>query len=374
MNEMSNNQKRLSNIELLRIISMLLVVTLHFLGRGGVNDSTILFSAEYFMANVWDAVAIVSVDLFVLISGYFLINSKFKPQKLIDIVVQVLTYSVSLYIICILLGIVEFSLSSFVKAFFPILTNQYWFATAYVALYIIFPFLNAGIHALTQKQHRNLCIILGMSLTLYLPSKALGENGTSVVWFICLYVFAAYLRLHYTPQNKVPIKAIVIYLISTAALPLSRYAISILAMMTTEQLLTYSKWFYKYNSIFVTVAAISLFIIFLNINIKGNRLNRLIGIVSPLTFGVYLIHNNPSIREFMWNAIDLPGMMNKLNIGVFVLCGIGIICGIFCICAGIEFIRLYIYKKIICTKFYKKIYNKISEIQNLHLIDKIFPG
>lgn len=362
---------RLSNIELLRIISMLLVVTLHFIGRGGVNDSAELFSKQYFMASVWDAVAIISVNLFVLISGYFLINSKFKPQKLIDIIVQVFTYSVLLYIICICAGIVEFSFRGFVEAFLPILTNQYWFATAYVALYIIFPFLNAGIHSLTKRQHRNLCIILGASLTLYLPSKALGESGTSVVWFICLYIFAAYLRLYYIPPKRISVKAVIVYLVSMAMLPISRYLISALSVMTTDNLLQYSKWFYKYNSIFVTISSLSVFVIFLNINIKNTRFKRIIGILSPLTFGVYLIHNNPSVRDYMWGMINLPDIMYKLNIVIFVLVGIGIICGIFCICAGIEYIRLCIYKKIICSVYYKIIYNKLSNIKRLCLIDKI---
>lgn len=89
---------RMANIELLRVLSMLMVVTLYFLGSGGVTDNAQAFTAPWFLDSVWNGFAIVSVNVYVLISGYFLINSKFKPQKLIDILVQVFTYSVGQFI------------------------------------------------------------------------------------------------------------------------------------------------------------------------------------------------------------------------------------------------------------------------------------
>ena len=360
-------KSRMANIELLRVIAMLMVVTLHFLGRGGVNSSATVLSGTWILATVWDSLAIISVDLYVLISGYFLIKSKFKTQKLIDIVIQVFSYSFILYVIFVVIGKNAFSISGFVKSIIPLLTNQYWFASAYVGLYILFPFLNKGLLAMSQKQHRNLCVILALMFTLYLPSKALQQNGTSIVWMVCLYVFAAYLRLYYKPQGKLTFKMIVCYIIPAILLPLSKIFITIAANVVSPSLLVYNGWFYKYNSIFVLWAAVALFVVFLNIRIENSNVSKAICFAGSLTFGVYLFHNNPTLREHLWKALDLPSIMNHWW---FFFAGVGIIIAIFIVSSVVELVRQKIYGLIIKSKLYLKIYEKIATSKVIEFISK----
>lgn len=363
----TNKKTRLANIELLRIIAMLMVVTLHFLGRGGVNSSATLLSGTWVIASVWDSIAIISVDIYILISGYFLIKSQFKMQKLIDIVLQVFTYSFVLYLIFVAIGKNEFSILGFLKACIPLLTNQYWFASAYVGLYILFPYINKALLSLNKKQHRNLCVILILLFTLYLPSTALQQNGTSIVWVICLYIFGAYLRLHYEPKGKLSFAMISLYLLPALLLPLSKIAITILSELMSPALLAYNGWFYKYNSILVVWSAIALFVIFLNIKIKGEKLSKVICYIGSLTFGVYLFHNNPSLRDHLWNNLDLPSIMNNWW---FVFAGIAIIMGIFIVSALVELVRQKIYKLAINNKLYSDIYNKIASCKLIKSINK----
>lgn len=361
------NKKRMANIELLRVISMLMVITLHFLGRGGINAGATVLSGTWVLASVWDSLAIISVDVYVLISGYFLIKSSFKIQKLIDIVLQVFIYSFVLYLFFVIIGKNTFSISGFIISVFPIMTNQYWFASAYVGLYILFPFLNKGLLAMTKKQHRNLCIILVLLFALYLPSKALGQNGTGIVWIICLYVFGSYLRLHYEPKGKLNFQIIAMYVVPAILLPLSKIIITIISAIISPSLLIYNGWFYKYNSILVLWAAVALFIVFLNIRISGERISKIICFAGSLTFGVYLFHNNPSLRDHLWNGLKLPSIMNNWW---FFLVGVLIIIGIFIISASVEFVRQKIYRLFINTKLYLKIYEKISLSKVVKLINK----
>ena len=358
---------RLANIELLRIIAMLMVVTLHFLGRGGVNAGATVLSGTWILATIWDGLAIISVDVYVLISGYFLIKSQFRMQKLIDIVLQVFSYSFIMYMILVIAGKNSFSVSGFVTAVLPILTNQYWFASAYVGLYILFPFLNKALLSINQKQHRNLCMILILMFTLYLPSTALQQSGTSIVWVICLYVFGAYIRLYYKPKGKLDWKMIAFYVVPATLLPLSKIFITVVAKYGVASLLKYNGWFYKYNSVFVVWAAIALFIVFLNIDIKGDKISRAVSSVGSLTFGVYLFHNNPSVRDHLWRALNLPSIMNNWW---FFFAGVLIIFAIFVVSALVEYVRQKIYSVVIKSKLYNDLYIKVSDSELSRLLNK----
>ena len=358
---------RLANIELLRIIAMLMVVTLHFLGRGGVNAGATVLGGTWILSTIWDGLAIISVDVYVLISGYFLIKSQFKMQKLIDIVLQVFSYSFIMYIIMIIIGKNSFSVSGFVTSVLPILTNQYWFATAYVGLYILFPFLNKALLSINQNQHRNLCIILILMFTLYLPSTALQQSGTGIVWIICLYVFGAYIRLYYRPKGKLNWKMVVLYIVPATILPLSKIFITIVAEYGFSSLLKYNGWFYKYNSVFVVWAAIALFVVFLNIRVNSEKISKIICSIGGLTFGVYLFHNNPSLRDHLWNALDLPSIMNNWW---FLLAGVGIIIIIFTVSALVELIRQKVYYVFINSRLYKNVYNMIASSKVIQFINR----
>ena len=109
------------------------------------------------------------VNLFVLISGYFLINSKFKFKKLLKLTTEVFFYSVTLYIVCIFLKITTFSIEEFKKVIFPISYNMYWFATTYIGLYLLSPFINKLLNNISRTEHKNLIYLLIILLLVCLP-------------------------------------------------------------------------------------------------------------------------------------------------------------------------------------------------------------
>lgn len=89
--------KRKANIELLRLIAMMMVVTIHYIGRVHILENVQMFSGDYFLFNFWNSVVVMAVNLFVIISGYFLIESRIRVQKLIDIVIEVFIRSLGGY-------------------------------------------------------------------------------------------------------------------------------------------------------------------------------------------------------------------------------------------------------------------------------------
>ena len=342
--------KRLANIELLRIVSMLMVVSLHYLSRGGVYDAAKPFSFTFVTTCIWDGFSVICLNIYMLISGYVLAESGFKYKRLVDMVIQVFTYSFGFYVLMVLFGQASFDPKGLLNAFFPILTSQYWFASVYVGLYLLTPFINKAIHTLTKKQHLTLCILLVLMFSLYLPAKVLGQTGYGIAWMVTMYIVGAYLRMHYKPGVKLKAKHIFMWLIPTAMLPLSRFAVLILGNILDKDLNVYSTWFYKNNSVLTVCAAVAFFIIFLHIQVKNVRAQKSITFFGPLTFGVYLVHNHPTLRTLIWDVANAPSYADTFY---FVFLGIITIVVIFLLSATVEFVRVELYNRLMRNRLYR---------------------
>lgn len=152
--------KRKSNIELLRIVSMLMIVTMHFLGHGGVIRSFDDVSAIQLICEFINGMCRVAVNCFILISGYFLIESKFKCEKVIKLGVEIWFYSILIYLILTLTGMVKVSFKDLIYAIFPISTNSDAFSIEYIIMYLLSPFMNIMIKGMDKKQFKSLMKIL----------------------------------------------------------------------------------------------------------------------------------------------------------------------------------------------------------------------
>mgnify|MGYP003300139632 CR=1 FL=1 len=75
--------KRKNGIELLRIISMLMIIVLHMLGHGGILSSVAPTQSKYYFCWSLEGFCYIAVNCFVLITGYFMSSSKLKIEKII---------------------------------------------------------------------------------------------------------------------------------------------------------------------------------------------------------------------------------------------------------------------------------------------------
>ena len=85
--------KRNSQIELLRIISMIMIVISHYTVHCNVDVVTLPLGINRFIMEA-SKLGNLGVILFVLITGYFTINQKqsFKLKKLVSLVFQTFIY------------------------------------------------------------------------------------------------------------------------------------------------------------------------------------------------------------------------------------------------------------------------------------------
>ena len=101
---------RQANFELLRIIAMFMVVILHW----NTNSGLLLdVGSPVTGAGVWslvtESVCIVAVNVYVLISGYFLSSCTFSFRRVAQVLVQTLFYTVLIPPVLALVGVLPWS-------------------------------------------------------------------------------------------------------------------------------------------------------------------------------------------------------------------------------------------------------------------------
>jgi surface polysaccharide O-acyltransferase-like enzyme len=187
---------------------MLLIVFLHSIDHSGVLEhAENCGTAMYFYVRFTYALCQVCVNIYIMLSGYFMVTSKFRLQKLVTLWMEAAFYSFVLKLLFMVTGQDAFSITSLVSCFFPILTGRYWFLTIYVGMYLVSPFLNTLIRAMDKRKHALLNVVLFaiMSVWVSLHPSVAGMNsggGWGLAWFVTLYITASWLRLYYTPSNK----------------------------------------------------------------------------------------------------------------------------------------------------------------------------
>lgn len=343
---MSNEKNRQSNIECLRILAMLLIVAHHFSVHGGGNFLE-QFTTNYVWTEFISSGGKVGVNLFVLITGYFCINKNPKISNIIFLWLNTFFYSTSLYLIFLCFGR-EFNLSECIKAFIPFTFNQYWFVTCYATLFILIPFINIFTRNATKEQYFKLLVILLVlwsvipSLIFIPPLYGNKWYFSSLGWFILLYLVSGYIRL-YGLTRKITNKKL--FTITGIML----FVIFVWIIFCNIQFSIGNTWwrhlfyFSEMNSITIFLISVSIFCLFLKIQVNNNYI---INFIASCMFGVYLIHDNNYVRPWLWkNFWEVSNHMSIPSLK-FILWSIYVICTTFVICIFIEALKKLLFNKI----------------------------
>jgi len=325
---------RNSNLELLRIISLVLIIANHYLIHGAINPSELPFSIQKVVTLFLAGGGKLGVCIFVLISGYFSAKSDFNLKRTVATIIKVWAFSVVLFFIFHFLITPDYHLTAktLLKIFFPNTFAQWWFVTTYLALTLISPFLNKAIHALNQKQHRNL-IILFVVIWCIIPTFTTASFEISALaWFVTLYITAAYFSVY---QPKIKMKSHVVLcvfwtFVIFASIFLFEYIgerYSIPVLKNNSIMMTH------YNRLPTFMLSMELFLVFAYMKARHSKF---INITASTTFGIYLLHENIFSREYLWKNI----FNNAEYYGsyLFFLQYLGAVILVFTICSLIDLI------------------------------------
>ncbi len=297
------------------------------------------------------------VNCFIMISCWFLIDSKFKFRSLLKIIFETFFYSVIIELIFKYYNLANISLFDLIKSFAPITFNRYWFVTSYVCLYLISPFINTYIHQLSFKQYKSLLIVLTICIVAYIPHLQLDPFkwalwAGSIIWFLYLYLLIGYYKLY-------GIKLLEKYslaLFFTTLFVICLYIVST-NILAKYKFISYPGDFYlSYNSILMLICCLSLFSIFRKIRIKSHLIN----VVASTAFGVYLIHDC-IFRSYLWH--DIVKTQNFYFSDYLLLHVFLTVMAIYTVCSLIDYLRMQTIERYffgVYDRYFSKIGYKID--------------
>lgn len=367
--EKAEKKQKNYGIELLRILSMYMIVILHVIGQGGISSAVPVGSHKYIVSWLMLVLSYCAVNCYAIISGYVSCRSRFRFSKILSLWLLAVFFNTAIWCAARVFFPYMTENISFVSNFMPISGNQYWYFTAYVGVLVFLPGLNALVNNLSKKQMR--WMLLGaLAIIALLPE--IRENdifythqGYSFLWLAIMYIVGAYFRLHFTKKKWLSKPLCLLYYFASALLLAALKFTKEYGMAKNGVENPVYMNHVSYTSIFVIICAVSLFLFFVQIDINRTAAQKIISFFSKSTFGVYIIHTNLIIWLFVLqnrfaNFIGVP-------LPLFPLCILAAAAVIFLSCTLLEKIRELLFKYLFVDKLCSMLDAALDKLYNRFL-------
>lgn len=370
------NKVRNSSIELLRIIAMIIIIMHHF----GIHGVFHMLDKSYNILIVdnlsWQIIFTQIVSwggrigntIFILITGYFLINKRINKKKILLLLISMFLYSWIIEIIYFYGLNMPYSIKMIVSETIPIYFGNNWFVSCYIIFSFFIPFINKFLNSIDKHQYMTF-IILTFILYNVLPTFKFNTfMNSSLIFFGFIYSIGGYLKLHFYEQIKETYseKYLKLFFVQVFIVIISIIFFDMMAMLFSKNVLI------KLSTPFVNILsvpmAITLFLYFLT---RKPIYNKFINVIAGTVLGIYLIHENNLMRTLIWDYI-FPNM-EYIHSDFYILFFIIKVCLIFIICSFIEFLRKK-YIEPIFIKLLDRYWNYYSNRLNImleYIISKI---
>lgn len=328
-------KERESNIELLRIVAMVLIIMHYVIFHNGILS--IENGTNQLLASILYGGGKIAVIIFVLIVGYYGKNFKFDIKKIIKIIVKLFIYTI---LISLIFWGIKFNEISFQKI--EALMSMYWFINAYLILYMLIPLINICIREIPKKM--KVIIFLLMTIIFLISNEKLSAWIYFIYYYICGIAILPYLVKMYDKQ------------ILNIGIIIILYSVIVIFNLQMKQ-----------NTILLLLIAMFIFVAFKNLkNIKNKKINK----ISKYTLGVYMIHDNFFIRNnIIINKLHIKEIYTQSFFCIYIIV-ISLI--IFIVCTVIDVMLEKVLEKIeFKNKFLNKVYEKINNTVNLLIATKV---
>lgn len=331
------NEGRESNIELLRIVLIIMVIAHHYVVNSGIRElwdfrnisTNMVFSILY----GWGGK--VAINGFLLITGYFMCEKKWKLERLVRLGLETKLYQIGIYAIFLVVGYSKFSFAEFYENVFSItLGMNREFIGSYFALLLVIPFVNILIDHMTKKQH---LLIIGIILFMYTINVTFLFNPVFeyLPWFVNMYLIGAYIRRYSSARWDNVWSGLAMSLAGTVFAVLSMLFMTFFNSIANT---SFSPYYFvnDCNKILALFCGVGYFIFFKNWNIGYHpMINR----IAKSTFGVLQIHACSDImRQWLWG--DLLQNVSMYNSQYMWLHAIGATLVVWGVCTVIDQIRI----------------------------------
>ena len=324
---------RKSNLELYRVIVMLLIIAHHYVVNSWllqlINEDPLAPNAMFL--RIFGAWGKTGINCFVLITGYFMCKSQITAKKYAKLLLEIYVYKLTIYGVFLVTGHETLSATRIFELLNVFSGVSDGFVSCFLLFYLLIPFLNLLTQSMNKKQHFVLMVLCLFIYTMLDMVPGVQVRMNYVSWFIVLYMVASYIRLYPSPfyENTVfwgwaTLACIGIAVISIVAMALIGKAGSSYFFVSDS------------NRIMAVMLAVSSFLFFKSWNL---RFNPMINKLGAATFGVLLIHGNSDVMiRWLWKEfLNNVEMARSPWLVVHAMCSVF---GIFAVCAVIDMLRV----------------------------------
>lgn len=272
------------------------VSSLFWMGGGGAANTTKL---NYVIACGLSVFCRVAVNCFYMISGSFIRenNNEVTLKNVGDAVFKqykkVWMYSVLIFFAATVGRVIKFSLNGMLDALFPIMSNTWWFATVFLLLTCLRPFISKVLPILNDRELLVLLICVGFFDTVQavVGVNAFGERGAGILHATFMLI-VGYSIKRWNGLSLSKLAALLLYFVNCTIAGL-------LAIVEKKLFSAEDAHALYYNSPLIVIAAIAFFVFFLKTSCSWEWPKS----IAPYVFAIYLINDHPIVREFAWQKI-----------------------------------------------------------------------
>ena len=327
---MGKGNIRNSRFEIVRIIATLMIIGHHYVFYGVKQsyDASIVnivyasgVRSHKLLCNMLMPGGVVGVMLFFMLAGYFGVqNSRINIKS---IVMPTIFYSILGLILYCMINRDQFSLleECNLKYLFPITNSVYWFSSVYIIIMLMKRLINDNLLGLNKWKVYILLIVLTI---IYTVDRMLGAQYLGVLQGVIGYLIGAQIYINKDTFCRVSRTLCLVWnIIMWGGYVLFDYILSGIV------------------GVFFSVSLCGTFCaagIIIYAMIGHEKKYRIINTVAGTTYGIYLIHEFPLLRKYMWEDC-FHVCKNQYSSKWFCAYAVITVLFVFCIGFTIEMIR-----------------------------------
>lgn len=305
------NGKREVGGDIARTIAVILVPLVHFFGLTYYYSTE--FTKEMILPTAIRWLGICAVPLFLIISGYFKVNSKICKKHYFAIIPLLFTH---VFISCIRIWVdYKFHGVNVDNAYIAeklLYFNYGWYIRLYIGMLLLMPFFNAAYKSLKSKSQKEIFILTLIGL------NALGPLTFDVVpssWLL-LYVFGYYIIGCYLSDYKVkinPLIGIASIIVLLGFVSYSTY------LHCSGEIFDWNFIGYKansgYSSMITVFVSVIIMVLCLNIDFECRPVSFIFKVISLVSLEMYLfsqMFDGFIYKDIIENNVPFMDSFNKI--------------------------------------------------------------
>jgi len=340
-------------IDAIRLIGMFGIVISHVL-HNRYKGAIIIFHKYSKNLEILHILSFWHINGFALISG-IIGNKSNKYSNLLYLWMQVVFYSVGIFLYFKIFSRDSLIYTDISKEFFPIIFKRYWYFTAYFGMYLYLPIINKGISILSHYEYRIFVIsILGIFVfwrSYKNPNIDVFcfRDGFSSFWLLTYYLIGAYIgkyrNIYFGFKNYIFCSFYLFIFLSISYLyfKANNNQLHFTNSYLEKNLVTLIKKLLvnKYDSVLKIIQSITISLFLLQINYNA-YISKIICFLGPLVFGIYLIHSNYLVEKNIISKV-FENTPQEISLNSLIILILSKSLKIFIVCIIIDYLRYLLF-------------------------------